>query len=273
MSQPSANIRFKAVFFDLDGTIYRGSEPVPGLCSFVESLRDEQVKTAFITNSANATPEIVCRRLSTLNIPSSEQQVITASQAAARFVSELHGASGARVFTVAGPGLRSAMESEGHMFSECDVEYVVAGLDLKFTYEKLDKASCFIRSGAQFIGTNPDLIYNREDGIHPGGGVIVRAIELASGITPTIVGKPQPTMIKLALKEVGCTADQALFIVDNLETDIPCGARAGVRTALITTGVSKREDLQNFQYQPDWVVDSYEELRKLLVSERLLGSR
>ena len=141
----------------------------------------------------------------------------------------------------------------------------IVSFDRYFDYEKLQTACRLIGNGARFIATNPDQALKTEQGLCPGTGAIVAAVAAGSGAEPVMIGKPERLIIEMALKRFdGVPRESIIAVGDNLATDIQAGERAGLRTALILTGVSGREDLESAPYQPTWVVENYAELEQIV---------
>ncbi len=248
----------EGIVFDLDGTLYRGDEPVPGAADFVAAAREKGVRCLFVTNRSSRAPEEVADQLNGLSIPCEPGDVLTSAQAAAEWL------GGKSVFMIGGDGLKTALLERGVRLTELAPDAVVVGYDEELTYEKLARACLLIAAGARFIGTNPDRAIRTERGLLPGAGSILAALETATRVKPTIVGKPEPRIMTQALARFGLPADRALAVGDNLDTDIPAGARAGMRTALVLTGVSTRADLAAAAVRPDIVAEDYAELARLV---------
>jgi len=251
----------KGLILDLDGTVYRGEEEVPGAGRFVAAMNDLGVRSMFVTNRANRAPEEVCTQLKGLGIPCEPDDVLTSAQ-----VTGMHLGRGS-AFCVGEEGMRAELEKAGMVITEDSPDYVVVGFDRAFTYEKLKKACRFIDAGAKFVATNPDANLRIAEGLVPGTGAIVAAVATVSGKQPLVIGKPGKYIVELALSRLGMATTEALVVGDNLEMDIPAGAGAGARTVLILTGISARDDLEGAAVQPTWVVDNYDELETIIRSE------
>ena len=243
---------------DMDGVLYRGQERLPGAREFITYLVKEQVSFCLATNNSVMTPRQRVDTLAAMDIDVTEDHILTSSEASALYLARVAN-PGARVYAIGGEGLRGALEEQGYELAERDVQYVVVGMDQQVTYDKLRIATLAIRGGATFIGTNPDVTLPTEEGLVPGNGAILAAVEAATGVTPVIIGKPQPTLLELAMERMGVTRENTAIVGDRLETDILGGKNAGVLTVLVLTGGSQREDLETSPFQPDFVFDNIEE--------------
>ena len=194
-----------------------------------------------------------------------EPEHILTSATATRIYLDQHLSEEAAVFVVGMPPLRDQLfNGSKKSFSEDgDVEAVVVGLDLDFSYAKLKKANSAIRAGASFIATNADATLPTEEGLVPGAGSIVASIQTASGVKPVMIGKPEPTTLHMSAKTMGLDPTDCVMIGDRLDTDILAGARAGMLTALVLTGVSTRDDIAKSDVLPDLV---FSDLTALLAS-------
>ena len=248
----------KAILLDLDGTVYLGDQDIPGAAEFVGMLRERGIAHLFVTNRANRTPETICMQLRRHRIGCDEADILTSAQATAR-----HIGSGS-VYFIGEEGMRVAFEAQGIEITEANPDYVVVGFDRGFNYDKLTLACRHIRNGAKYIATNPDHGLSTEHGITPGTGAIVAAVTAGSQVEPLMIGKPERRLFDTALEVLGVGRDDTVAVGDNLNTDILAGQRAGIRTALILTGITKREDLQGSEIKPTWVVEGFEELRGIV---------
>jgi len=156
--------------------------------------------------------------------------------------------------------LERPLRDAGFEWADRHPDYVIVGFDRGFTYDKLRIACRCIGEGARFIATNPDRALNVENQIHPGAGALVAAIEAGTRVKPLVIGKPEPRIMEMALRRLNLRADEALAVGDNLETDIPAGAAAGIRTALLLTGVSTAEEAAAADPAPTWICADYADL-------------
>lgn len=243
------------LLIDMDGVLYKGQQRLPGARRFLAHLRQEQVPYILATNNSTMTPEQYVAKLAGMDIEVTEGNILTSGQAAALYLSKIAPPM-ARVYAIGEDGLFSALDSQGFRVTDQDIQYVVVGMDRQLTYEKLRIATLAIRRGAAFIGTNPDTTLPTEDGLVPGNGANLAALEAATGLPPLIIGKPQPTLLNLAMKKLGLRREGTAIIGDRLETDILGGKNAGITTVLVLSGISQPEELEDSSYQPDLVFQS-----------------
>ncbi|HEX6506579.1 MAG TPA: TIGR01457 family HAD-type hydrolase [Chloroflexota bacterium] len=248
------------LLIDLDGVVYVGSTPLPGARELVAWLRDRGITFRLVSNNATLTPHQYIQKLSAMGIEVAEEEVFTSALATALYLHKQRGIQTA--YVIGEDGLLEALASAGVIREEEHPDWVVVGLDRRLTYEKLVAASLAIRAGARFVGTNPDRSLPTERGLVPGAGAILAALQTATGVNPMIIGKPEPLMLELATAQLGGTVSDTAMLGDRLDTDIEGGRAAGLRTILVLTGVSTRDDLANSSVQPSLVVNNLEELMR-----------
>jgi len=256
----------RAAVVDMDGVLWEGDRALPGLIEFFAALRKRQIRFVLATNNATRTPEQYVQKLARMGVSVAVEEIFTSPQATALY---LRGRSpnGARIFAIGEDGLTRILTEAGFALGDLyqgGVDYVVVGMDRGLTWDKLATATINIRAGAVFVGTNPDLTLPTEHGIAHGNGAILAALQAATGIAPVIIGKPEPTMYQQALPKLQSDPAVTVAIGDRLDTDILGAVRAGLPSALVLTGVSKRKDLATLSYQPNWVLDSIVEITKEL---------
>lgn len=266
-SQAAQSLRL--VIFDLDGVIYRGELLLPHAAETVTWARERGLAVRFITNNSTRTRSYYSQRLSGFGISTLPEHIMTSAYATALYL-ESRGDDGAKVLVIGEQGLReetAAMGFEVLLPPHGDgAGYVVVGMDRAFNYTTLCTAMSAILAGAEFIASNRDPSFPTENGLLPGGGTMVAAIETAVGSPPRLIGKPETRMLELVLGEVGCGPREAIIIGDRLDADIQAGRAAGLRTALVLTGVSSAEDAHRApaQMRPEHVIQTLRELPALL---------
>jgi len=254
--------KISACVLDMDGVLYLDDTPRPGAVELLACLRDRQVPYVYLTNNASRSAAQYVAWLNALGLDrkTSEAQIITSAQVAVAWLHE-NLPQDVRVLLVGEPSFRNLLAREGFALTETpDADVVVVGFDMALTYAKLASASLAIRRGARFIGTNPDTTYPTPEGLLPGTGSILAAIETATGVQPTVMGKPHRPPFEEALRRLAQPAAQTLMIGDRLETDIAGGYGAGLITAFVLGGVSSEADLAQNPVQPDYVFKNVEHL-------------
>ena len=246
------------LIFDLDGTVYRGSDVISGAPEFFDELSRRKIPFLFATNRADRPPEQVRDVLRGMGISCETDQILTSSMAAADLV------SGKRVFPVGGEGVPRALEQAGCTLVTEKADAVVVGFDLEITLEKLTTACRLILDGARFLGTNPDPTLITKEGLVPECGALLAAIETATGTAPEIVGKPEARMLEFACRKAGVRPENALMIGDFLDTDIRAAKAAGCRSLLLLTGITTLEQLADSPLTPDHVCADYADMGALL---------
>ena len=246
----------RAFLLDLDGVLYRGDSPLPGATAFIAELQSLRVPFLFVTNNSTRTPAQYVAKLARMGVFVEEQTVLTSSLATAAYLASVASA-GRCVYVVGEIGLRRALAEGG--FALCDdhtaADYVVVGHDTGLTWRKLADATLAIRRGATFVGTNPDRTLPTEEGLLPGAGAILAALETASGTPPLVVGKPEPGIFRQAIARLGVDPEETAMVGDRLDTDIRGGQRAGLMTIALRSGVTSDEDMAKASPPPTWVFD------------------
>ncbi len=256
----------RGVVTDLDGVVWRDGQPLPGVPEFFDFLRSRGIPFLMATNNSTRTVRRYVEMLRGIGIEIGPEQVLTSSVATALYLRERY-PNGARLYVIGEEGLTETLREYGFKLADRDVAAVVVGKDGDFTFQKLVTANRLIRAGAEFIGTNPDRTFPTPNGIEPGTGAILAGIEAASERSPLIIGKPGRTMFEMALERLGTRADETLMIGDRLETDILGAVEAGLKSALVLSGVTTREKLAGSDVRPDYI---FENLAALLESWQAL---
>ena len=257
----------RGFIFDMDGVIYRGNRVLPGAAEFVNQLRRAGVPYLFLTNNSTTPAEKVAERLVGMGIEATAPDVITSAEAtAAVLAAEM---PGGRALVVGEAGIREALVDAGLTLTDDHraADVVVVGMDRQCTYARLRAAALAIRRGAQFVATNPDRSFPAEDGLVPGAGALVGAVEIATDVRARVVGKPEPEIFRYALRHLGVAAAQTAVIGDRPETDVQGGQRAGLRTIAVLTGVGTAEDFAALQPPPDWIFENLTELHRAYFDE------
>lgn len=250
-----ANI--KHLVIDMDGVLYMGDSPMARLVEFIEFLRHEGIGFTLATNNSGSTPAQYAAKLARMEVDVSPDEILTSGTATAQWLAQ-HYPQETRVHVFGEDSLREAMTEAGFVLADKDVEVVAASIDWGVTYEKIKRAVLLIRQGARFVATNLDPTRPIEEGLVPGTGAILAAIEVGSGVKPKVVGKPEPIMFELAMKRMGAEPATTATLGDRIDTDIEGGARAGCSTILVLSGSTTREEAE--AYGPDFLFEDIGEL-------------
>ena len=231
--------------------LYRGSDAIPAAVEAVRAVRAAGRSVVFMTNNATRTPDEVATFLRELGFDASPQEVTTSAIATAAMLSSR---AGTGAYVIGERGLREALTSVGVEVLDGDPEHadlVVVGLDRGLTYAKLKRAALLVQRGAELVASNPDRTFPQPDGLWPGAGSLLAALEAATDATPTIVGKPHPSLFEAARDRAGVR--EPLVVGDRLDTDIAGANALGWDSLLVLTGVTTPDDLASAADKPTYV--------------------
>lgn len=252
---------------DLDGVLYRGAAPVPGVGAVLAARAARGDDVVYVTNNSMWYRAEYVERIRGMGAPAEADRIVSSPRATALYLRD-HEPSIRHVLTVGASGMDRELTEAGFRVTRAgDIgerlrgggaegtdgangweaagrpDAVVVGLDPKIDYLRLAVATDCIRAGARFIATNRDPVYPTEQAIRPGAGSIVAAVEAASGVIPISIGKPEPYLLEEAARAVGREPTEAIMIGDGLGTDIAAAIAVGARSVLMLTGVTTRETL------------------------------
>jgi NagD protein len=244
----------RAFLCDMDGVLIKGAQPIPGAQEFLQRLRDNNNPFLLLTNNSRFTPRDHHARLSAIGLEIPETSIFTSALATARFLDWQRPRASA--FVIGEAGLTTALHEIGYVLTEHDPDYVVLGETNSYNFTGITTAIRLIADGARFIATNPDVSGPSEGGITPATGSVAALITAATGIAPYFVGKPNPLMMRSALRELGAHSEDTVMIGDRMDTDMIAGVESGLETILVLTGVTTRDMVDRFPYRPGKVVES-----------------
>ncbi len=239
---------------DMDGVLVHEEEPIPGAAEFIDALRSSGRSFLVLTNNSIYTPRDLRARLLRSGIDVPEETIWTSALATADFLAEQR--PGGSAFAVGEAGLTTALHDVGYVLTDRDPDYVVLGETRTYSFEAITKAIRLIEGGARFIATNPDPSGPSVHGTLPATGSVAALISTATRRKPYFVGKPNPLMMRSALNRLQAHSETTVMIGDRMDTDIVSGLEAGLRTVLVLTGSTAREEVEHFPYRPTRVVDS-----------------
>lgn len=279
MSHPPAPAP-RLVIFDLDGVVYRGLEPIAGAAALVSALRAAGILTRFATNNSMSTRSDYAERLGGHGIVAAPDEIVTSTWATISHL-RAHEPQLRRLLALGADGMLAELRAAGYDATHAadaagpawdgaplsaHYDAVVAGLDPAMTYRTLGIAAAAIRTGARFVATNADLRYPTPDGLMPGAGAIVAALQATTGRRPLVIGKPEPAMFQSILEGARVAPEEALVIGDNADADVPAARRAGIPVILVLTGVTDMSAAATLEGErrPDWVAAGPAEVASLL---------
>lgn len=248
----------KAFICDMDGVIYHGNRLLPGVEAFVSWLRRENKAFLFLTNSSERTPRELREKLRRMGIDVGEEHFYTSALATAAFLASQR--PGGSAYVIGQAGVISALYDAGYSMNDSDPDYVVVGETAEYSYPKIVRAVHHVLRGAKLIGTNPDVTGPAEGGLVPATGALMAPIELATGSKAYYVGKPNPLIMRHALKQIGCRREETVIIGDRMDTDIIAGIESEIATVLVLSGVASEVDIGRFAYRPDVVLSGVGDL-------------
>ena len=254
-------IRNKSGFIcDMDGVIYHGNKILDGVKEFVSWLQAENKKFVFLTNSSERTIRELQGKLSRMGLDVGAEHFYTSALATASFLQSQKPNGSAYIIGEA--GLINAIYNAGYSSNNIDPDYVVMGEARSYSYEVIEKAVNLVARGARLIGTNPDLSGPIENGIAPATKALIAPIELATGKQAYFIGKPNPLMMRIALKKLNVQREDTIIIGDRMDTDIVAGIEAEIDTCLVLSGISTMATIHEFAYRPHYVLEGVNEIVK-----------
>lgn len=223
--------------FDLDGTLFRGDEPIPGAADALARLRNEGSGIRFLTNNSSQTRDTYVAKLNRLGFEAYPHEVYSSATGTVAYLLQENLNS---AFVVGEAGLRETLSAAGVEMTDDQPAAVIVGICKSFSYDLMSQAMQHIRAGARFVATNTDPTYPIEGGrFIPGSGSLVAAVKTCAEVEPFVVGKPNPFLVDLILKDAQVEASSALVVGDRMDTDIEAGVRAGCPTLLVMTGAAQ----------------------------------
>ncbi len=249
----------KNYLIDMDGVLVRGRTLIPGADLFIQRLKDAGCEYLIVTNNPLYIPSDLAHRLANSGLEVPAERIFTSAQATARFIKSQKADS--KVFVIGESGLTDAIHKAGFVITDFEPDYVVLGETHSYNLEQITQAIRMVADGALFIATNPDPSGPSEGGLVPACGAMAALIEKASGVSPFFVGKPNPLMMRQALNYLGVHSEDTLMIGDRMDTDIVAGVMSGLQTILVLSGVTQRDHVARFPYQPTYIYDSVADIQ------------
>jgi NagD protein len=247
---------------DMDGVLVHQEEPIRGADAFLSRLEELGRPYLVLTNNSIYTPRDLAARLALSGLNVSAERIWTSALATAHFLDSQR--PNGTAFVVGEAGLTTALHEVGYILAERDPDYVVLGETHSYSLQRITQAIRLIVAGARFIATNPDPTGPSPQGILPATGAVAALISRATGVDPYYVGKPNPLMMREALRAIDAHSQATVMIGDRMDTDVVAGMESGMQTILVLTGITSREQAERFPYRPSLVVESVADLVDLV---------
>jgi len=242
----------------MDGVLINEGRMVPGADKFLDRLRATDRSFLVLTNNALFTPQELRDNLAWHGVDVLEEQLWTSALATAQFVHDQRPKG--RAFVIGEASLHDALRDVGYAEDTVSPDYVVLGETWNYSFDEITMAIRLIDQGCSFVVTNPETFGTSPDGLLPGCGALAALIHSTTGVKPYFVGKPNPVMILNALNILGAHSKTTVMIGDRMDTDIIAGVEAGVETILVLSGVTQRDEIEQYSYQPSRVINSVADL-------------
>ena len=243
---------------DMDGVLVLGSQVVPGANEFIQRLERAGAKFLVLTNNSLYTPRDLWVRLQRIGLDVPANAIYTSAMATAQFLATQH--PGGSAYVIGEAGLTTALHQAGYVLTDRSPDYVILGETRSYSFEAITTAIRLVDAGARFVATNPDPTGPSPYGVMPAAGAVAALIERATGKTPYFIGKPNPLMMRSALRAIGAHSESTLMIGDRMDTDVIAGLEAGLATILVLSGISTQATVEQFPYRPTLVLDSVADL-------------
>ena len=244
----------KSYLIDMDGVLVRGSTPIPGADLFLARLAERSAEYLVLTNNPLYTQNDLAYRLASIGLAVEPRRIFTSAMATASFLKTQKNTG--KVFVIGETGLTVPLHEAGFIVTDNSPCYVVLGETHAYNFQMVTTAIRLIAKGSLFIATNPDAAGPGEGGLVPACGAMAALIEKATGVRAFFVGKPNPLMMRTALNYLGVHSENTVMVGDRMDTDIVAGVESGMETVLVLSGVTRREDVARYPYQPSRIVPS-----------------
>jgi 4-nitrophenyl phosphatase len=259
--------------FDMDGVLWRGMEPMDKLADLFALLRARGLGHVMATNNASKTPAQYVEKLAKLGVPVEAWQILSSAETTASYLAQNY-PEGTHVYVVGGDGLHLGIRAKGlnvinrqgqfnGIIQPSDIkaqlhsaDIVVVGFTPNATYADLAAATYYVNNGARFVGSNPDVTFPSEIGRLPGAGALIAVVEIATGVKPTIIGKPERYIFDEAIRRLHADPASTLMVGDRLNTDIVGAHNAGLSTLLVLSGISTSAEATTATVQPTHILDN-----------------
>jgi HAD superfamily hydrolase (TIGR01457 family) len=243
---------------DMDGTVYKGSDVIPGAPEFIERLKERKVPFVFLTNNSSSDREHYLSKLTKMGFKVSMDNILTSTTATITYILKHH--RGKTVYPLGTPKFIEEIKEAGIRIVDKGPDIVLLAFDTSITYEKINNAYQFIKKGSELIATHPDDLCPTEHGYDVDIGPFIRLFESMTGTKATVIGKPNKLMAEMASERMNVPLERTVMIGDRIYTDMKMAAHSGIRSIMVLTGEAKRSDVKDSGVRPTMVVNSVDDL-------------
>ena len=244
----------KGLAIDMDGTVYKGSVPIPGAKEFISALKEHGIPYMFVTNNSSKGRREYYDKLKRMGFDIDMRNVLTSGTAALRFLKDER--KGKSVYVIGTESYLEDVMEYGIELDDEDPDIVLLSFDRELTYEKINKGYMFIKRGAEFIATHPDDLCPTEDDYDVDIGAFIAMYRYLLNKEPLVIGKPNRLLLDMAASEMGIPTDSIAMVGDRLYTDMKMAFDNGLESILVLTGETSMEDLRESPVRPTYILDS-----------------
>jgi 4-nitrophenyl phosphatase len=249
----------KGLILDMDGVLWRDTQPIGNLPEIFGRIKSLELKFIFATNNSLSNVDEFYEKITRFGVEIEPGQIIN-SQLAMTHLLKTRFPDGGPIFVIGSDSLKNYLFGSGFHQDEEQARAVVVGMDRQLSYEKLRTAMLLINQGVPFYGTNPDVTFPTPQGLVPGTGSLLAALQIPTKVAPIIAGKPETPLFELAASKMGLTPRQILSVGDRLDTDVLGAQRFGCRSGLVLSGVTNAVEAAAWQSKPDIIAADLSEI-------------
>lgn len=243
-----------AFLIDMDGTICKGWQVIPGAIEFIQYLKDEKKPFVLLTNNSSASRKSYLYKMRTLGFDVDLEDILTSTTATILYLQAEHPKKS--VYPLGTPDFCNEVRDAGILIASHDPDIVLLAFDRTITYEKINKAYHYLLNGAEFVCTHPDELCPTENGYDVDIGPFINILSSLTGVQPVIVGKPNVKMAEMASRHMGVPLHSMAMIGDRLYTDMKMAWENGFTSILVLSGETVVADLMESKIEPDIVAAS-----------------
>ena len=257
---PVTGLKDKRLFLlDMDGTIYLDDRLFDGTAEFLAHVQAIGGRAMYLTNNSSKSVESYVDKLSRMGLRAAPEDFLTSVNATVLYLRQKNHR---KIYAVGTASFRQQLRQGGLPVTDVlaeDIDCLCMGFDTELTFQKLEDACILLNRGVEYVATNPDWVCPTWYGSVPDCGSVAEMLYRATGRRPSFIGKPEPDMVELAVKETNFTKEQTILLGDRLYTDIKSGVRAGVDTVLVLSGEATLKDLAASDVKPTYVMKDIRE--------------